>query len=666
MTDIAIRYAPQTLIRVATTWGTWTVLVGWQAASASEGAGQICGDAILVREVGQVIPPKGNAPITRTADYILGQYVQILLADAGGDISTSYTDENGASVSFTGYAIWHGTAMSSQLADEGPLAGRLTVQAVGLAGVLGQLVVTNGWEQREGASGVGPSNVVNLHHLPPFNRRGGMDRSTSQVVVDGSSTLSYVHRRGTAASRWTAAQILDYVLKIAARGGVYDAFNHYGPVWTVSDTQGCLAYEPVDVDLNGRSVLDIINTLVSARRGLTWRLAFSAGQPVITVSSAAASAVTVGAYTLPAAPSQASVDLTGISPKDVRLVVDTSAQYDVIELVGDRPWVGLTLRADGSATPAAGIALAARNWDQVSAGWQDTYYRACTLNQAWLGTQDASTTVGLRQRLTVAGDGSMDGSRTYDTAEGSWQPEALTFTADLPCARGFTTQAVDPRQQAVLVLVAGSLAVELTNTIDSEIKVPVPRMAVQVTEGPAGVTVGSSVDDGYYIYDWILTGGGYMLVTLGVREAAPLKVRWVRPSGQWPRDLPRVLSVVDTGYQQELVLAGTVTGITGSTVNRTGSLITMRDDVPQMRQALALLRAYYQDPAVTLGWTDRGSIDRGTTYVPGRLLASATLGAGVTTINAVITRRAWQFEPLGQVGTTYATERVVPDVEALR
>lgn len=664
MTDIAIRYAPQTLIRTATTWGTWAVLVGWQAAQASEGAGQICGDAILVREVGRVIPPKGDTAITRTADYILGQYVQILLADAGGDVSTSYTDENGASVSFQGFAIWHGTAVSSQLEDEGPLAGRLTVQAVGLAVVLEQLKVTNGWEQREGAAGVGPSNVVNLHHLPPFNRRGGMDRSASMVVVDGIGTTSYVHRRGNPSNAWTAAQILDYVLKLAARGEYYNAFTKRGPVWTVSDPQGCLTYWPINLDLNGKSVLEVVNTIVNARRGLTWRLVMTAGQPVITVSSAVYSAITVGSYTLPAAPTPATPDLTGIAPEDVRVAVDTSAQYDVIELIGDRPWVGMTFRCTPATAPASS-ALIPRTWTLSSAVEGELNYRALKLNQAWTGTQDASTTVGLRQKLAMAVDGSMDGTRSYDTAEGSWQPEALTLTGELPIFLGWSTTSTEQRQPGVAVMVGSGVAVDLTLAPLNQSSQP--QLAMIVEDQPPGVLLGAALDDAMYLKTWY-DASAYLLVSVGVREAAPLKVRWVRDSAEWPRDLPRVLSVVNPAYQQELVLAGTVTGVNsdGVTVMRTGSTQTLRDDVPAMRQALALLRAYYAEPAVALSWTDRGAIDHAATLVPGRMLGDVTLGAGVTMIGAVIARRSWQFEPLGQVGTTYTTERVVPDLEALR
>ena len=657
--------APSTLVRTATTWGSWSVAVGWQAAGASEGAGQVCGDAQLVRELGRVIPLGGASAITRSVEDLLGRYLQVLLIDPAGDTTATWTDELGVERSATGWALWWGSAVSATLADDGALAGRQVVQGVGLVNLLAQLYVTNGWEQREGAAGVGPSNVVNLHHLPPFNRRGGMDRSATTVVVDGIGTTSYVHRRGNPVNAWTAAQILDYVLKLAARGQYYDAFTVRGPTWTVSDPQGCLAYTPIDLDLDGRSVLEVVNTLVNPRRGLTWSVVMTGGQPVITVASTAASAITVGSYTLPAAPSPATPDLTGVAPADVTLAVDTSATYDVIELVGDRPWVGITVRFTTPTSPPASSALAARLWDLTSTVEGERAYRAFTFNQAWTGTQDASTTAGLRQRLAVAGDGGMDGTRTYDTAQGSWQPEALTLVGELPILLGWSNASTDQRQPPVAVMVGSGLAVDLTLPPAGDASQP--QLALTIEDQPPGLLLGSGLDDAQQIKDWF-DGGAYLLVSLGVREPAPLKVRWVRDQAQWPRDLPRVLSVRNPAYQQEVVLAGTVTGVAsdGVTVQRLGTDQVLRDDVPAMRQALALLRACYAEPARTLSWTERGTIDRGTTLRPGRLVASATLGTGVTTIGAVITRRSWTFEPLGSVGTTYQTERVQPDLEAIR
>jgi hypothetical protein len=159
-----------------------------------------------------------------------------------------------------------------------------------------------------------------------------------------------------------------------------------------------------------------------------------------------------------------------------------------------------------------------------------------------------------------------------------------------------------------------------------------------------------------------------MLITCGIREPDPLIVTWTRSSASWPRTSPRTLTVHMPNAEQWIVLQGTVKGVSSGSLTTESSTTTIRDDLPTMRSWLAFMRAYFGEPARSLSWTDRGLIEYGYgtgAAAPGALVTTATLGVGSTTVNAVVTRRAWRLDEDGY-GTHYETQRIVPDIEAIR
>jgi hypothetical protein len=122
------------------------------------------------------------------------------------------------------------------------------------------------------------------------------------------------------------------------------------------------------------------------------------------------------------------------------------------------------------------------------------------------------------------------------------------------------------------------------------------------------------------------------------------------------------------GCEYWRVLNGTVTGVSSGSLTTASSTQVIRDDRPTMQAALAFLRAYYGEPARALRWTDQGTIEHAYgsgAAAPGALVTTATLGTGSTTINAVVTRRTWRLDEDGY-GTSYDTDRIVPDIEAIR
>jgi hypothetical protein len=171
----------------------------------------------------------------------------------------------------------------------------------------------------------------------------------------------------------------------------------------------------------------------------------------------------------------------------------------------------------------------------------------------------------------------------------------------------------------------------------------------------------------------VLETSGVLVVTLGMREPDPLVISWTRASASWPRTSPRTLAVHMPNAEQWVMLRGTVTGISGggsegATLATQASESTIRDDLPLMQSWLAFLRAYFGEPSRALRWSNIGAIEHSYgsgAASPGALVTTATLGTGSTTINATVTRRTWRLDESG-FGTSYDTDRIVPDIEAIR
>jgi len=656
------------LVQTSPDFSIWTTRTEIRCEQCSEGAGQVIGDATLVRNIGRVAQP-GEAFATVTYLDLLGMFVRVLIQDDGGIISV-----NGNTWS----ALWHGTVAASSVSDLGGGSGTQTITCNGLAGILEQLCIGRGAEYRIGAAGPGPSNVVDPGYMPPFNRDMGKDSTDDQVIVgtdDGPYVYAYAHQRSTEARfSWTAGEALDHILKLCAHGEFSPAYARLGDLrWDFTDASGCLDYFPQDVDLFGGSVLKAINTLINPRRGLIWRLSVSGTTATIVVQSTTPQAITAGGYTLPAAASTHAPVLTGGAADGIAgvdLSEDASACYDVIEIVGAQPWVGMTVAY--VAAPDETTALG-KGWTEAQeSAWddgdtttkEDRVWRRFALRGEWTGQQYDLQAVGLRNSLTHAADGSTDGERTHDTLGAyTWQPETLKCTRTLPCGVGFVASIKEGYQDPLLFIGADGDTLDLNG---AELADSGGSVGVTVEETPGAVVIGHQAEDANQIAAAVLDGSP-ILATIGIRESAPLRVRWVRSSASWPRSVPRVLTMLATQYEQWLVLPGTITGTDGdgNYVKIVDDPLVVRDDLPAMRQALSLLRSWYSEPARTLRYVLRGIIDRSSNTAPGVLVTSATLGIGTLTINAPYIRRVWDLTPDGY-GTSLDTARVLPDLEALR
>ena len=423
------------------------------------------------------------------------------------------------------------------------------------------------------------------------------------------------------------------------------------------------------MDLNGLTVFDALCAIASPKRGVSWTVQpnRTAGTCTIVFYSTTPTAYTgSGSFTLAASTKTATATLTGPEIDGATVAWAENGGADIIEVIGARPLVTMTLDYDKANLSTCALekgwdGTEETSWDAATAN-ANKPWRFFTIRPAWNGSAVPAGTgsVGLRNLPTFDGSSQYTGARTFDSAQPSANGARLQIERFTSCSEEFGTDADGPRQPPCAFHYDG------TTWYDHNGNAGTVEYRLETTCDPAGVILGGTVrgvgshgsDD---VKGWVANASGRIAVTVGIRETHPLRVSWRRAPASWPRDVPRVLSCYLPDAEQWIVLAGTRKSTTATVSTTT----TIRDDLDRMKDALALLRAFYADPIRTVEWTSRGTVEYGATLSPGTLLTSVTLASGAVTVNCVITRRHWTLTEDGY-GTHYETSVFPPDFEAKR
>lgn len=619
------------------------------------------------RDIGQA-PNFGRQPETGSInDTLAGAVVRLLKNTTGGTVNVG------------GYAFtpfWWGVCRGPMAEPDGDTTAQVSGMAgwrcVGIESVLDQVSIALGYA-------VDPldGSYVRVGFCPPFNAAGGGDRSASTRALPGGTV--YVHDLSIAVDatryEWTALQILQHLLAVHMRPWFPGDSGPAGWAWTVSDPDGCLAYVPDTLHVHGLTVFQALNQLASESRGCTWYVTVSGATATINVVSTTATTVSFGDVDIPGSSYTATLDLRG-DPYigNCTIVENWDSVYDIIEVHGARPWRALTLLIDSNFDYVTGSGggwtsgqEAAWDTDPDSSG-TDHVWRRFTLRTDFLGAQYNDSTTGLRNVLITGPTGGYSGAREYDGGFDSAPAWMLDLTRMLPCSPNFGTGATGDRQAPVIV--SGNVGDWTDRSQEWQL-----MLSSDGTGSPPTVRL----DDGRQGQDiqTIVQAGEKILVTLGFREVDPLVVSWHRPANERPNATPRRKVQMLPQCEEWTVCTGTVRGVTsdGTTLDATSIELTVRDDVPRMEAALALLVAGLGEPHTSVTWNYRGVLDIGSGWRPGRLLTTVTRGDKAQTVNSVITRRTWtqvvergEGEGAGDVAywvTTYQTQRLPPSLEAL-
>ncbi len=657
---------------ITTTWIEWT--------GGSEGLGNQLGEAFLRQHfgvrtdqgLGSFFPSGGRRRFVNIGqapdlgrqgdtgsvnDSMAGAIIRVLKSSPTGSVTINgYTFE----------PFWWGVCRGPISEPDGSagndVGGSAGWQCVDIRSVLDQIVTRESY-----ALSPITSKQVRIGRLLPFNRSPAGDCTASTYALPGGTV--HIHSLSTeSAEPWSALRIIETLIATAARGDVDGTGAATGWDWVVSDPDSVLFYQPQAIDLAGLTLFQQINVLANADRGITWYATVSGETVVLHFVSVSAGGVTVGSESLPPSSFTAELDIRGNAALGSCTVVeDWDSVYDIIEVRGARPWVTMTLLLDTAEAVLKGSGhgwLAGQDvvWgSDPEASGTDDVWRRFRLSASWNGQQYNESAIGLANVLSRGTDGGYSGERSYDPAKGippAWEIDFERLTCGSP---SFGIVILAPRQPPVVVV--GNTTWEDMSQ-QWQVQVDTSPPSIRIDEGENGTVIQSR-----------LAAGEKILMTVGVREVDPLRVSWHRPAGQRPNASPRIKVVTLPTCEQWKVLQGTVTSVSPGGALETSGGITVRDDVPRMRQALAMLVASFSEPAVAVRWSVRANLDIGSTYRTGRLLTTLTRGEKAQTVNSVITRRSWSMavQPgdgfgAGEVAywvTSYDTQHMAPTLQAL-
>jgi hypothetical protein len=631
-----------------------------------EGHSQIAGNAVLEQPYGILLPEYqrkfqniGVAPdIKKTGSGTLsGQLVRVLWQDPAGTIT------RGTGIYRTTYsARWWGHVINEKVYPDGAASpntgGTVRWVVAGLASLLDSIRLRSGAVRKVDGSG-----VVDPGFLPPFNALSGGDRSSATMTVNGRTVYVHDLTTTTSGNLWTARQALDLVLALVLDPLYSNSSGPSGFTWQIADPDNCLAFTAPRINAANQTAATFINTICSPQRGLVWWVTASGVTATINVRSGLAAPITLPGYTIPASSKTSTINQAdGPWIRDLQIEEDVSSTYDVIEVVGARPWVAITVAYDGT----AGAALQ-KGWNPaLEASWTgsqavNTYrdvWRRFEVRQDWDGTQYGGGT-GLRYLLARASDVNFgaegyNGVRFYNAGIGL-PSSMLIGEGALPCSPGFSTLRIGARQCPVVVVGSPSAGwIDMTG-----------EWAVTVLNDPLAVFIDDKANGD--ILAGFIASGYQLLVTIGVREIQPLKASWQRDAATMPRAVPRTTADPDANFQEWVALQGCVTGVTaGGALTTLPSDVTARDDLPAALARLAMRRAWFGSPDIQVSWRNQATADLGDTYRAGTLLTTADRGDRSVAANAVIGPRRVQWvdrDGLWTYDTTYDCQRILPDTE---
>lgn len=511
-------------------------------------------------------------------------------------------------------ALWHGVVESIDWSDP----KRATVKAVDLGVCLAKAYTSRGWEVASD-----PTAMVDPGYLPAFNAIPGGDRK-AVARSDGV----YIHDRsgaGTAVA-WTAFQIAGLLLAYALKEDLPGAPAGLSVITWRLDPASSGDYTPDTLDLHGLTIAECMERLFGGRRGLAWRVTVSGSNAQVLVLDLNATG----------APLDTTGDLGWTDPK----IQDRRDGFDYILVSGARPLVGITLwwtrgtggsiEPDGWDPATADTALDAALQDELGGKAYDRpEWRRFRLKRTWDGSQydgssSGSGTIGLRNSLVD--------NVTYAPPEGTrWfrppspPPAALTIERQVPAGQGFIASLLGPKQQPIVIAGATGrwedLSKECTPT-------PIGGAAPgeRNDQGTCIIHLGETAEDADRLRQAVSTTGT-VLVTIGIREWAPLQCAWAAPTADWSKLSPRIYHLRRPGIEEWLCLAGCVKGLTTlGALDVLATQVDARSDVAKLVKIRDQLAVRFGRAITAAAITRQGEIL--TTRLPGVVLSDLTLVDG--------------------------------------
>lgn len=669
---IPTRTVPAVFLQFAKEWPSddkgWTTSAALIPETAQKRLGSQIGTANITELMGYYAStgrsPMVGKPISSVLD--LGYVVRFLVTDAAGTIKFMVNRQPTLCK-----VLWYGVVVGeSRPVDGGNLAESTFQSAITKTwyceDAKTQLARTRVCYSYYGATPIRIDRVLSFNEGLGGSTNVGGNRSATTTTIDGRSV--YTFDRSTSCTVWTPRSALDYLLAAYARpqaAGIAGGTGLFGPApaiggltwvidWTSTPWVGAATARQPYLDPLDQDVLSLIDRIAGGDRGLTWDYDIVGDTATIRFISMSPVAISYGATGLLANPG-ITLDLrSNYFAENVSYTRDSTG-FDYISVQGDRPLRHVTFRFPTDLIPDDSWTVASAAEDTESPDGLTGAWRTYRINPAWDPSNGAGGTTDpyIRGSISSLEDGLPNGVRGFLAG----QPHDvldLTTSLGIPAVYGVTSNRSGGEQGPVLL--ACTTANDATKAEDYS-----DRISIAVINSPPIITLGLTPSDSATIkgwYDGKGTNPVAFYLTMGVREAAPIQVAWVRETSAWPNGNPRVLCHRIHGATEVSRSNGVRMSVTtGGVINgNAAGTTTFQDNLSTLQQTLAILRARYEVEGGTVAWTERALIDSTTEL--GTMIENHALSDDLVTVNAVISEVSWNFR---NSSTSYATTR--PDFQ---
>ena len=514
-------------------------------------------------------------------------------------------------------AVWTTRFLGVSTAISRQPDGRVaTINVTDVMMVFGRIYLGRGWDLASDGTVVDPGFLPPFNSLPTTGSAVPADRSVS--VFQHQYSQSYVHDRSGSGVPWTVRDILELLLREGIHATLPGSRVARGLEWDLGNFPARVPATPVNLDLNGKTVLDALALLLPASQGFSWRSRIrNDGILVLDV-----------------------IDLTVAgSPRALTTVWEQGLVYqedlegfDYLLMQGEQATYIVTLYyqpgdANSSIIPLGWTndsATEANLWaNDPGVPYTGAAWRRWQLNPTWNGSSygAAGQPLAAYERDTVP-----NADEHYVPPTGGAYvmpaPRSLVLESTLPDGEGFTGSSTGPRQKSLIYAGPAGTPYNISDRVTVQALAPVPG-----ADGgePASIILGgTSLNAAAEVAALVGrsdTINGRLLVTIAVRHPRPLAAGYLRPRSAWPFGNPRVRVVKVPGIHLHIRWGNVTGGPLGGA--------TLRDDTPRLRELRDQVAARFANPRARASWTERCKIV--SDLLPGDVVSAVTLPTPTTT-----------------------------------
>lgn len=685
------------VIQYSNAWPTaessWLKINNYVPQGVTESLGNEIPSCTFAQYLGSVLPigKKAYTGFLTASDAIADQaFIRVGVEASGGEIqvdpdSGPAVDDLGNAIKDSYKAIFYGRVCKrsfSATEDTGLIAA---ITAAGLPIILDQISPPTGLLSR-----VGATLAYDGFEFGPFNPGGIGNKSLELKILSLPDAITTFTISPFSFIKWTAADIARLLVNLVnARQDV--------PFEIDEATAGFLNYTD-SWDFRGMNACQILSALANGRRGLSWRCEYLGdGTPrvrIVFISSLPGTdALTISKTSddpgsdfviLPSA-TQQNLDLAPsireankVNHKVISCVLtqDSRATYDEIILVAEHRerTISVEINADGSGQMVK--SWSAADETAYTNATNDSAKMTPALAHVWRtfkfkDTWDGADRNGLKIPNVLNTDntvlyGNYGYNGTFSTSSFStngsgstWSPLRMTGLIDgvdyttITQAQFDALDAATRQQQPappMICLYDGTSYVPITGTTND--------ISVTIDKDTGTLLLGNNANDASIIKGW-LEGGFRIVVTLAVKVPYPVKVSW-KGTGSPARTI-----VLRTSLAESTIAPTTILGLDGNTPKTNANEIYAERCASSLRSLLGLAKIWYSVPDQTLTYKVQGLPEPWADAAaprPGTIVNQATLPQGTFTLNAMVTRREWDFT--GGTSCQITTARVMPSIES--